>query len=198
MTAQAGDTFELKRALRRELRRRRAAIPPAERRRCARRALKHLQRLPAWRRSRVIAAYFASGSEMPTTDLLAMAARQGRRIAVPRISSKGVMRFVEYHPTARLHRNRYGIPEPRQSRRFLLSEIDLMLTPLVGFDLDGYRLGAGGGYYDRFLSRRRGRRPICLGWALSAQCLESVPRDPWDCRLDGVITEKGVSGWLTG
>jgi 5-formyltetrahydrofolate cyclo-ligase len=198
MTAQAGDTFESKRALRRELRQQRAALAPRQRQRSAQRATIALARTAAWRSANTVALYLACGSELPTTPLLHRAWREHKRTLVPRIARDGQMRFVEIGPYSRLRRNRHGIAEPVSPRTWPLSRVDLLLLPLVGFDRHGYRLGAGGGYYDRRLAQRPPRRPLCLGWALALQEVEAVPRDPWDRRLDGVVTEQGVRRWPIG
>ena len=66
--------------------------------------------------------------------------------------------------------------------------------PLVGFDLNGYRLGMGGGFYDTSLAylRRRSawKKPFLMGIAYECQKVETLPRDPWDIPLDAVLTEK--------
>ncbi|MGH8446644.1 MAG: 5-formyltetrahydrofolate cyclo-ligase, partial [Solimonas sp.] len=71
--------------------------------------------------------------------------------------------------------------------------LDAILLPLLGFDAHGNRLGTGGGYYDRWLARPRvAQRPRYLGYAYALQQIERVPREPWDVRLDAVITENKV------
>lgn len=199
MTAQAGDTLDCKRALRRELRLRRASVSDTGRKRAALRATATLVRTRAWQCARHVALYLACGSELPTTALAEQAWRQGKRIYVPHIGrSTGQMRFVEWRRGAKLRRNRYGILEPvGRLRQRPLQRLDLLLAPLLGFDARGFRLGTGGGYYDRRLARRVGCRPLCLGWALAIQEVPAVPRDPWDHRLDGIVTERGLR-WPTG
>ena len=71
--------------------------------------------------------------------------------------------------------------------------LDLILLPLVGFDLKGNRLGMGGGYYDRTLSYLRHRRfwikPRLVGVAHECQKVDSLIARPWDIPLDAVVTE---------
>lgn len=198
MTAQAGDTYEFKRALRREMRLRRASVCAGERRRAARRAAAALMRLRCWRHARHVALYLAYGSELPTAPLLEQAWVQRKRVYVPRLGSDGRMRFFELRRGAPMRRNRHGILEPagRVPHR-PLHGIDLLLAPLLGFDAHGFRLGTGGGYYDRSLVRRLPGRPVCLGWALAIQEIPAVPRDPWDQRLDGIVTDRGLR-WAIG
>lgn len=194
MTAQAGDTFLTKHTLRRELRARRAAIPSLQRRAAARAAADHALRLLQARRCRRIALYLAYGSELDTAPLLAGLRRRGCTISLPVVCSGSRMQLVVVQPGSSLQRNRYGIREPA-SRRPLSprNRLDAILLPLVGFDAHRYRLGTGGGYYDRWLARPRSyKRPLYLGYGYAMQQTDRVPHDPWDVRLDAVITEKGL------
>lgn len=197
MTALTGDTLDSKRALRRELRRQRAAIPLAARRKAQHKALKKLKRLRLWQNARCIALYLAYGSEFDCSDFIRLAWRQRKCVCVPRIVGAGRMRWIALRPQTALRRNRYGIAEP-VGQRFLTGRQrpDLMLVPLLGYDAAGYRLGSGGGFYDRLLARR-GPRPRCLGVAFSQQYVPDLPRDPWDQPLDGILTERGMQ-WATG
>jgi 5-formyltetrahydrofolate cyclo-ligase len=72
-------------------------------------------------------------------------------------------------------------------------EPDLLIVPLLAFDRAGFRLGYGGGYFDRTLEQLRARRPtIAIGFAFAAQEVESVPIDGFDQRLDLIVTEAGI------
>lgn len=197
MTALMGDTLNSKRALRRELRQQRAGLSAAARRQAQRKALHHLQQLRLWRTARTVALYLAYGSEFDCSGFIRLAWLQHRRVCVPRIVGAGRMRWIALSPQTSLRRNRYGIPEP-VGQRYLTGRQrpDLMLVPLLGYDAAGYRLGTGGGFYDRLLARR-GPRPLCVGVAFSAQRVADLPRDPWDQPLDGILTERGMQ-WATG
>jgi len=106
--------------------------------------------------------------------------------------------FAPYRIGDPLVANRYGIPEPACPSRYRVAAwcLDLVLTPLVAFDEMGNRLGMGGGYYDRtlsFLARRQvWKRPRLVGIAYEFQCLESLPRRPWDIPLNSVITNDTI------
>ncbi len=73
----------------------------------------------------------------------------------------------------------------------LVEDLDAVLVPGLAFDLNGRRLGRGGGHYDRFLVRLR---PDCLrvGVCFEGQIVDTVPADPWDQPVDAVVTEAGV------
>ena len=92
-------------------------------------------------------------------------------------------------------KSRFGIPEPCGSPEIPLSNIDLLLMPLVGWDESGNRLGMGAGYYDRALqSSGQSDVPIRAGVAYQLQKVPGVPVDPWDIRLHMLLSE---TGWFT-
>lgn len=191
MTAQAGDTAHSKAQLRREYRRRRAALAPAERRRAAERAARRLAASPMFRRARHLALYLAHGSELETEPLLQLCRAAGKSVYVPRVLDGHRLRFDQLLAHAKLRRNRYGIREPAlRGRRCSAVRLDLVLLPLSAFDAQGHRLGAGGGYYDRAFSQRRGGGPWLVGYAYALQQAPALPAEPWDVRLDAVVTDK--------
>jgi 5-formyltetrahydrofolate cyclo-ligase len=70
---------------------------------------------------------------------------------------------------------------------------EVLIVPLVGFDARGYRLGYGGGFYDRTLEALRARGPVlAVGFAFAGQEMPSVPIEPTDQKLDVIVTESGV------
>lgn len=180
--------------LRRLVRALRKNLSPIERQRAAEHAARQALKLPALRRARDVAVYLASGSELPTAPLIAALQALGKRLYVPRIGRDSRMRFVRLHAGQALRRNRHGIAEPigrapqRGTRR-----LDLILLPLLAFDARGYRLGSGGGYYDRALAQERAHgRPRRVGYAYALQQIDAVPAEAWDVRLDAVVTESGT------
>jgi 5-formyltetrahydrofolate cyclo-ligase len=74
---------------------------------------------------------------------------------------------------------------------------EILIVPLLAFDSEGYRLGYGGGFYDRTLEKlRKGRtRPLAIGVAFSAQHVARVPRDHHDQPLDWIVTEKSAQAF---
>lgn len=101
---------------------------------------------------------------------------------------------MQYDEGDALHLNRYSIREPvNTSNGVSPTKLDLVVTPLVAFDLQGHRLGTGGGYYDRtfsFLRMDSNTKPYMLGLGYASQQAELIQSDPWDISLDGVVTEK--------
>ena len=129
--------------------------------------------------------------------MIALAWTMGKKIYLPVLAPaySGKLWFVRYQPHSRMVKNKFGIPEPvaHQRQRISTGALDLVLTPLVGFDNQGNRLGMGGGYYDRtfaFLNNRKHlKKPHLLGLAYETQRLEKLACEAWDVQLHSVATE---------
>lgn len=189
-----------RRQLRQQLRAARRAVPDDLGLQHAQRMACHITAHPLFRRSRHIAAYLAADGEIDPQPLLAKAWKQNKAVYLPVLVPFRGNRlwFAPYHANSRLETNRYGILEPKVSRRELIEPqaLDLVLTPLVGFDAACNRLGMGGGYYDRSFSflhhRHHWQRPRLLGLAFELQQVRQLPHQPWDVPLYGVATEQGI------
>nr|WP_296748194.1 5-formyltetrahydrofolate cyclo-ligase [Thioalkalivibrio sp.] len=160
----------------------------------------HARRCLRLLRPRTLAGYFGIRGEIDILPLLEQQSARGIRIAMPILEShrSGRMHFRSWHPDAPLCHNAFGIPEPcHDAPRVWRRELDIVLLPLVAFDSAGYRLGMGGGYYDRYFARRRFgfHRPRLIGIAHGFQQVPRLERQPWDVPLDGVITEAGWTGF---
>lgn len=150
--------------------------------------------------ARVLAAYLAQFHDrvlsgyMPmrgeVDPLPAMAAHRGT-VCVPVIPGKGVpLRFRVWTPESEMIEGTFKALIPKDGAYV---EPEVLIVPLLSYDARGFRLGYGGGYYDRTLEMLRARRrTIAVGYAFSAQKVEEVPTEPVDQRLDAVVTEKGV------
>lgn len=191
MTAQAGDTPDSQRArLRRQARAARRELSPAEKRAASESAARSAIRLIRLRQARRVAAYIHHASELSTAPLLCAAAREDVSMHLPVIASDGRMLFRHWLGGP-LRAGAYGIPRPADGPAVFRGALDIVFLPLVGFDAFGTRLGAGGGYYDRWLAGRRGRRPLLCGYAFGVQEFPELPRAAWDVPIDAVITERG-------
>jgi 5-formyltetrahydrofolate cyclo-ligase len=152
-------------------------------------------------RARRIALYWPADGEIDPRALMQRAPCRAKRFYLPVLNPlkprqrQGALWFVRYRPGERLQPNRFGIPEPIRRGPHLIRPLclDLMILPLVGFDVQGHRLGMGGGFYDRTLAFRRRhaqwRRPRLIGVAHECQRLEYIEPRPWDVRLDAILTE---------
>lgn len=113
-----------------------------------------------------------------------------RQAALPIVAMKGhALRFHAWTPDTPMRIGHHRIPEPEQTPAIVP---DLLLVPCVGFDDDGYRLGYGGGYYDRTLAGWPGMaRPVTVGIAYEA-CRAVLPREAHDVPLDAIVTDTGL------
>ena len=138
---------------------------------------------------KVLSGYMPMRTEID--PLPAMAAHQGA-VGVPVIIGKGqALRFREWSPGARMVEGAFKALIPEDG---LWVEPEVLIVPLLAFDARGYRLGYGGGFYDRTLEGLRAKGPVlAVGFAFAAQEVAEVPTEPTDQRLDALVTEKGVT-----
>lgn len=139
-------------------------------------------------RGKALAGYMAMRTEIDPTA--AMAAHQGL-VGVPVILGAGqALKFREWSPGCAMVAGEFGAFIPADGAWV---EPEVVIVPLVGFDARGYRLGYGGGFYDRTLAGLRARHPVlAVGFAFDAQELPEVPIDQYDQRLDVIVTESGI------
>jgi 5-formyltetrahydrofolate cyclo-ligase len=138
----------------------------------------------------IVAGYHAHRGEADPTLLLQALAQAGARIAFPRVTAKDAA--LEFHllPDGEiLQPGAYGIHEPLAHWPRVMP--DVLLVPLLAFDPHGYRLGYGGGYYDRTLATFPKARVI--GIAYAGQRMDFLPHDAHDYRLHAVLTETGLT-----
>lgn len=186
--------------LRRDMRHQRRALSPGERHDAALRAAESLYHTPVFLRSQHIALYLSNDGELDLEPLFYAALENGKQCYLPVLHPARSNRlwFLPYDTRTVLRNNRFGIPEPRaRGPRHARAPwaMDLILTPLVAFDAQGHRLGMGGGYYDRTLAylhhRAHWRKPQLVGTAYDFQKVSTLPAEPWDVPLDGILTPQG-------
>lgn len=137
---------------------------------------------------KVLAGYMPMRTEID--PLPAMAAHQGA-VGVPVIMAAATpLRFREWSPGCAMTEGAFKAYIPVEGAWV---DPQVVIVPLVGFDARGYRLGYGGGFYDRTLAGLRARHDVlAVGFAFAAQELPEVPTDAYDQRLDAIVTEDGV------
>lgn len=145
-------------------------------------------------RSPRIACYLSNDGEPDLTLFLHTLYKHRISHYLPIVTTKKSLRFARYNWGNDLSYNHYGIAEPADTQLFLPRFLSIVLTPLVGFDLNGNRLGMGGGYYDRtfgFIARSNSPvRSLIVGIAYESQAVAKLPSQSWDVPLDAVVTEK--------
>ncbi|MBB5515161.1 5-formyltetrahydrofolate cyclo-ligase [Rubricella aquisinus] len=140
---------------------------------------------------RIVSGYMPIRTELdPRPAMIALHA-QGARLCVPVIAGEGQpLLFREWTPDCTMVDGPFGAQVPETGAWF---EPDTLIVPLLAFDRAGYRLGYGGGFYDRTLERLRALRPTrAIGLAYGAQEVPRVPTEPTDQPLDAIVTEGGV------
>jgi 5-formyltetrahydrofolate cyclo-ligase len=143
----------------------------------------------------IISAFWSVGDEIELQPLLHAAHALGCVCALPVVTApRTPLTFRSWEPGAELIVSAFGIPEPGPERPAVTP--DISIVPLLAFDREGYRLGYGGGFFDRTIALMRSRprvRPyVAAGVGFAGQEVARVPREPHDQRLNWIITEADV------
>ena len=167
-----------KKILRKELLSLRNTLPEKEL------SLSHLEEFTEFKKASMVFCYVSAGSEVKTLSLIAQMLKT-KRVAVPYCTDKeGNMIAVEIKSLDELKEGLFGISEPINPIEFSKKEIDFVIVPGIAFDKDGYRLGYGKGYYDRFLSDIN---PYKLGVCKKELYIEKLPHDEFDIKMNKVL-----------
>ena len=139
----------------------------------------------------MVSGFSAIGDEIRPLPLLARLMRDGHPLCLPAMQGKGLpLLFREWKPGDPTRDAVWGIHEPLPSAPPVAP--DVLLVPLLAFDDRGYRLGYGGGFYDRTIAGLRARQPVvAIGLAFDEQRVDAVPHSDNDERLDWVLTPSG-------
>jgi 5-formyltetrahydrofolate cyclo-ligase len=146
----------------------------------------------AFLRARCVLAYAALRFELDPAAVIARAHALGKQVALPRVDvESGELRMHAYMPGDELSESGFAVREPQPSAPPVAAdEVDLVLVPGLAFDVRGYRLGYGKGFYDRLLpSLTRATR---VGLAFELSLLAEVPNGEHDVPVDALVTEKRV------
>ena len=137
-----------------------------------------------------IFCYVSTAEEIDTRTVLENALASGRTVCVPLCGKGGSMTARKITALSELQTGHYGILEPSDTAPEIAPEnIDLILAPALSCDRKGYRLGYGGGYYDRFLSRTNA---VCAALCASQRMSAALPHEAFDCCCHYIITEREV------
>jgi 5-formyltetrahydrofolate cyclo-ligase len=161
----------------------------------AQRVINQILRTFAPKPGTILSAFWSIGDEIEIQPLLHAAHALGCLCALPVVTApRSPLTFRSWQPGTELIVSAFGIPEPGPERPEVTP--DISIVPLLAFDRDGYRLGYGGGFFDRTIALMRSRprvRPyIAAGVGFAGQEMAHVPREPHDERLDWIITEAEV------
>jgi 5-formyltetrahydrofolate cyclo-ligase len=137
-----------------------------------------------------IGGYYPSNYEIDDLDILDLFEKNFFKVSLPIIEKDNQMNFYSWSRNDPLKINKFGIPEPVSSKIFYP---DILLVPLVAYDVSLNRLGYGGGYYDRYIEKiEKVKKVMKIGLAFSFQKISSIPINEYDKRLDFIVTEKEI------
>ena len=150
----------------------------------------HVVTLPEYLNACTIFCFVGTDAEINTMPILEHILQSGKRLGVPKCVGKGIMEVYEIRSLDELVPGKYGIQEPKEGLALILpQEIDLALVPCLSCDENGWRLGYGGGFYDRYLAKTKAIRAVLCRSRLMR---DEIPVDSYDLKMNYVITEKGI------
>jgi len=146
--------------------------------------------MPEFTAAETVFAYYSVGREVNTHSLIEMALELGKNVALPIVFGGGHMEYGLIDAGTAMESGSLNIPEPgRDAERIEPQKSDIVLVPALCYDKDGYRLGQGGGYYDRLLSSCPA---YTIGLGRSKLLCEAVPREIHDLPVKCLVTETGI------
>ncbi|MRH43122.1 5-formyltetrahydrofolate cyclo-ligase [Aquibacillus halophilus] len=153
---------------------------------------KYLFQTPYWKEATSIGITMSRKHEWNTTTIIETGWSEGKKISVPKCyPDTSQLIFYQLDTYNQLESVYFNLlePNPAQSVEIHKNEIDLIIVPGLLFDHQGYRIGFGGGYYDRYLSDFNG---VTISLASDQQVLSALPYDRYDIQVQHLITESGV------
>lgn len=169
--------------LRKQLRGQRKSCSPFFIRQASERIMQKL--LPYLEDRGCIGIYVSDGFEVDTHGIIEWCLKKGKRVAVPLVKEAFAMEFVEIASFEDLAVGHYGLLEPVRGKCVEEADLECIIIPMVGFNSQGYRIGQGGGYYDRYLKVYSGLK---IGLAYRFQYCE-FNEDKFDVACDVILTE---------
>ena len=187
-------TSTSKRELRRQAVALRLSLSEDERAHRSRHIVTHLRSWAPLLAARIVGLFSSLPAEPDTTLIHALCASRGQRTLYPRVARDGSGVRIDLFEVGRLEElstGYEGILEPAAGTPVPPGEVDVLVVPGLLFDERGYRLGMGGGCYDRLLAGTP-RPGVTVGIGFREQLIECVPTEAHDVRLDCVVTDAGV------
>lgn len=181
-----------KKKLRQEMRKKLAELPEETFRTLCTKIVERLTALSEWREAETVGMTMSVPGEIDTEEIVRKAWRQKKRVAVPKADQKiKKMDFRVIRSLDQLNTGFAGIREPLPDQTDAVSpgEIDLLVVPGLVFDSKGYRIGFGGGFYDRYLVDYRN---LAISLAFEMQLVDHIPIEVFDRPVDLIVTDQRV------
>jgi len=145
----------------------------------------YLLNAPEFNKARCVTSYISVGDEPSTYEINQELISQGVTLLLPRVAGKA-LQWVGWNGDSRTLKETRGLLEPIGKERNDLSDVDVMIVPALHIDQDGYRIGQGGGYYDRTMPKMPGWK---VGVVYPGEITgDLLPREEWDVRLSAAAT----------
>jgi len=168
-------------------------MDPETKREMDNRIFKRFTSLISYRYSETLLLYYPIRGEVDTLPIISGALTAGKRVALPVCYDNGRMEFFLIKSTDDLDSGRFGIPTPKPDceklEKSAYPDRMVMVVPALAFDKEGYRLGYGKGYYDRYINELN---VTSVGLVYSGFIADKLPRGRYDMSVDLLVSEKGV------
>ncbi len=192
------DIRPLKKKLRAEAREMRRAMSPDRKASLDRKIKNKLLNLWSVREAKAVLCYVSTEIEVDTREFINALLDMGKRVAVPRCEGeKSNMNFYYINSLDELESGSFGVDEPDPSKHIMIGDTRdcVCIVPAFMFDKQGFRLGYGKGYYDRYLSRYKGST---IGICYSENLVDELFHGKYDRTVDMIITEKDIISDIKG
>lgn len=186
------DIRPIKKKLRAEAKEMRRSMSPEIKQSLDRKIKNKLLNLWAVREAHTVLCYVSTEIEVNTRELITDLLKMGKRVAVPRCESdKGDMDFYYINSLSELSSGSFGVEEPDPQKSIMVGQTEgsVCIVPAFMFDKNGYRLGYGKGYYDRYLSRYNG---ATIGVCYSENLQQELYHGKYDRAVELVVTDREI------
>jgi 5-formyltetrahydrofolate cyclo-ligase len=147
----------------------------------------NLRKIDYFRTAETIGAYYSIGSEVRTQDLLQSILNAGKVLALPKVEKNDLV-FKRISNFLELEQGNFSVMEPKDKCE-IVKNLDVVIVPAIALSKDGFRLGYGFGYYDKYL---HGKKATSIALSYAKQVIRSFPRDDHDVKMNFIVTEDKV------
>ena len=147
----------------------------------------NLREIDLYRNAKTIGAYYSIGSEVRTQDILQEILNAGKELALPKVVKDDLV-FKKISNFSELEPGNFSVMEPKDKCE-VVKNLDVILVPAIALSKDGFRLGYGFGYYDKYL---HGKKSTAIALSYAKQVIRSFPVDDHDVKMNFIVTEDKV------